>query len=216
MKNFALKSHRFRGSFATSLFVVVCCLGLVNICNAEANKTDNSKFDALESKYTTAQNDYKTSLNKIESILEKTKTIKTRADNAKNKAIVAAKKAIAKRKEADKQTPTNAQTKESEYMSATFKVMEISDDARTIASKASAELNRAKTIKGKIEGTYAKAKEGNSVALSKFEAIINEYENAVKKATTLIGEFEALTNEYEKAVSEFEKTAKEYEEATLK
>ena len=41
MKNFALKSHRFRGSFATSLFVVVCCLGLVNICNAEANKTDN-------------------------------------------------------------------------------------------------------------------------------------------------------------------------------
>lgn len=70
-------------------------------------------------------------------------------------------------------------------MSATFKVMEISDDAMAIASKASAELNKAKTIKDKIESTYKKAKEGNSVALSKFEAIINEYENTVKKKLRL-------------------------------
>lgn len=102
MKNFALKSYRFRSGFVGSLFVAIlfvaiCCLGISNIGNAETSKGENSKdensrFDTLESKYVSAQNDYKTNLNNIEAILEKTKTIKTRADNAKNKTIAAVKK----------------------------------------------------------------------------------------------------------------------------
>ena len=55
MKKFALKSRRFCSGFVGSLvvfsvFVLVCHLGLANLCNAESSKSDNGKFDAIESK----------------------------------------------------------------------------------------------------------------------------------------------------------------------
>lgn len=172
-----------------------CFVGLTHLCSG-------ADFQVLDERYTQAENQYKTALSKIESVLEKTKATKSRADEAKSKAIAAAKKAIAKNKEANQKADTevstseNAKAKEGEYMAATFKVMEISDDAKSAASKASAELNKAKSIKSKVDNARNRVKpatspaenasngsEGiNTVALSKFETAVKEYEVVVKSA----------------------------------